>query len=170
MHIAHNAHAPSFWTSILPLILVVGIVVWRNLRPQKVSLARLFLTPVLFVLIVAMVVWGNQFTSAAAPGAIAVAIIVGVLVGIPVGLLRGKHTTVRPTERHHVMILDASWQTMAIYLAAFGVRYLARAAFPPTSSIGSAIGDGAMAFAGSTIVVAYSVIYSKFKALDVRPG
>lgn len=170
MYVAHHAHAPSFWTSILPLIVVVGILVWRNLRPQKMSLVRLFLTPLLFVVIVAMAVWGNQFTSAALPLAIAIALIVGALLGIPVGWLRGKHTAVRPSERRHVMILDASWQTMAIYLAAFGIRYLARAAFPPTSSLGSAIGDGAMAFAGSTIVVAYYIIYRKFKALDIQPG
>ena len=130
----------------------------------------MFLTPVLFVVIVATVVWGNQFTSAASPFAISIALVLGALLGIPVGLLRGKHTNVRPSERRHVMILDASWQTMAIYLAAFGVRYVARMAFPPTSSTGSAIGDGAMAFAGATIVAAYVVIYTKFRALDVQPG
>lgn len=162
----HTAPAPSFWTSILPLVFVVAIVAWRNLRPQKISLARLFLTPVLFVLIVGMVVWGNQFISAASPVTIAVSLALGVVLGIPVGLLRGKHTTVRPSERPHVMILDASWQTMAIYLGAFGVRYLARLVFPPTSALGSAIGDGALAFAGATIIVAYYVIYTKFKALD----
>lgn len=169
MHVAHTGQSPSLWTSIVPLVIVIGIVVWRNLRPQKISLTRLFLTPVLFVFIIWITVWGNQFISAASPLTIGLAIVIGVLLGIPVGLLRGKHTNVRSSERRGVMVLDASWQTMAIYLSAFGIRYLARLAFPPTSSVGSAIGDGALAFAGATIVAAYYVIYTKFKALEAQP-
>lgn len=169
MH-AHSGQTPSLWTSILPLVIVIGVVVWRNLRSQKISLARLFLTPVLFVVIIGITVWGNGFIAVSSPLTIAIALLIGIALGIPVGLLRGRHTTVRPSDRPRVMILDASWQTMAIYLGAFGIRYLARLAFPLTSPLGSAIGDGALAFAGATIIAAYYVIYRKFKALEAQPA
>ncbi|HEY8312859.1 MAG TPA: hypothetical protein VIG51_01680 [Candidatus Baltobacteraceae bacterium] len=161
-----SAGSPQYGANAVILVIVVAMLVWRNLRPQKISVGRLFVTPILLAIVVVFSIYGTQSVFPIPPWQIAIALIVGVLAGIPVGLLRGHHSRVRATERRNVMLLDASWQTMAIYLGAFLVRYLLRLAFPPFSPAGAAIGDGVLAFAAAMLIVSYYAIYTKYKALE----
>ncbi|HEY8298417.1 MAG TPA: hypothetical protein VIG32_10385 [Candidatus Baltobacteraceae bacterium] len=156
------------WNTVVVIVIAVALLVWRNLRPQKISVTRLFVTPVLLAVVVAYTVFIYQSLAPAPVWEVVAALVVGALAGVPMGLLRGKHSNVRATDRANVMILEASWQTFAIYAGAFVVRYLLRVLFPPFSPAGTAIGDGVLAFAAAMILVSYYAIYMKYRALETR--
>ncbi|MBV9700413.1 MAG: hypothetical protein JO078_09845, partial [Candidatus Eremiobacteraeota bacterium] len=93
-----------------------------------------------------------------------VGLIAGGIIGIPFGVLRGRHTAVRPTDRRGVMYLGSSWVTLVIFVAAFGLRYAARALMPQRGSLSATIGDACLAFAIAFLVSSYVVIFRKYEA------
>jgi hypothetical protein len=144
---------------------VVAILAVRLLRPQKISVTRMWVTPIILCALTAWVIYANQMLNPAPPMEIALGLIVGALAGIPFGILRGMHTDVRPTERQGVMYLGSSWVTLVIFAVAFGLRYAVRAFMPQHGSLSATIGDALLAFAIAFIAASYVIIFRKYERL-----
>jgi ABC-type nitrate/sulfonate/bicarbonate transport system permease component len=99
---------------------------------------------------------------------IAAAVVIGIVLGVPLGLAMTAHRTVRRTEQPHVMYVDPSWITAAIWVAAFMLRAVIHILLP-LSALGTMVGDGLLLFAISAVVTSYWVLYRKFRALDEAP-
>lgn len=152
------------WAQFLPLAIVAVVLVVRLVRPQRISVTRMWIGPIVLVLLCAFAIYAGETLNPAAPWEIAAALIVGAIAGVPLGVLRGVHTDVRPTDRPGVMYLGSSWVTGAIFFVAFGVRYAVRAVASQHGGSSGAVGDGALAFAITFIVASYLVIYRKYQA------
>jgi hypothetical protein len=147
-------------------LLVVAILAVRLIRPQKISVTRMWVTPIILFLLTGWVIYANDLINPAPPVEIGIGLVAGGLAGIPFGILRGLHTEVRPTERRGVMYLGSSWITLAIFAAALVLRYGVRAAMPQRGSLTGTIGDALLAFAVAFIVASYAVIFRKYEALQ----
>jgi hypothetical protein len=143
---------------------VVAVLAVRLIRPQKITVTRMWVTPIILCFLTAWVIYANQTLNPAPPSEIAVGLIAGALLGVPFGILRGMHTDVRPTEKRGVMYLGSSWVTLVIFAAAFGLRYGVRALMPHRGSLSGTIGDALLAFAIAFIVVSYFVIFRKYES------
>jgi hypothetical protein len=154
---------------LLPLVVVVALLAVRLMRPQKISVTRMWVAPIVLCGLTAWVIYANDILNPAPPFEIALGVIVGALLGTPFGILRGMHTDVRPTERRGVMYLGSSWVTLAIFLVAFGLRYGVRLLMPQHGSLSATIGDALLAFAIAFIATSYIVIFRKYERLAKAP-
>ncbi len=157
-------HHLTLWQQLVPVLIVVAIVVVRMLRPQRISVTRMWVTPIVLAALAAFAIYGSARFNPAPAWEIAVGLAIGALAGIPVGLLRGHHTEVQLTERDGTMLLGSSWITALIYFGAFGLREGIRLAMPQRGSLAAAVGDGLLAFAIGYIVASYVAIYRKYEA------
>jgi hypothetical protein len=153
------------WAQLLPLLLVVALLAVRLLRPQKISITRMWVAPLILCVLTAWVIYTNNTLNPAPPLEIAAGLVLGAIAGLPFGILRGIHTDVRPTDRPGVMYLGSSWVTLAIFLGAFVLRFAIREVMPHRGSLSATIGDGLLAFAIVFIVASYYVIFRKYEAL-----
>jgi len=135
------------------------------IRPQKITLTRMWLTPLVFCLLMGWVIYANQMLNPAPPLEIVLALVLGGICGVPFGILRGMHTDVRPTDRRGVMYLGSSWITLLIFVVAFGLRFAIRQVTPLRGALSGAIGDALLAFAIAFIVASYVVIFRKYQRL-----
>jgi Protein of unknown function (DUF1453) len=150
---------------LLPLIVVVAILALRWVRPQRISVTRMWIAPIVLCALTAWVIYANNLLNPAPPLEIAAGLVIGAICGIPFGILRGMHTEVRPTDRRGVMYLGSSWVTLVIFAAAFALRYAIRMAMPHRGSLSAAVGDGLLAFAIAFIATSYVVIFRKYEEL-----
>lgn len=162
------AQQPSILTTLPIYVIAAAFIVFRYSRPMKMSVTRLFAAPVLFLALTVLSLWSSQQIHAAPIWEIAAAIVIGIVFGVPLGIAMSAHRTVRRTEQPHVMYVDPSWVTAAIWVGAFIVRLGIRAMLP-ASALGTVVGDGLLLFGISAVVTSYAVIYSKFRALDEAP-
>ncbi len=149
---------------VIILVIVAALLAFRLIRPQRISVTRMWITPIILCFLTAWVIYANAMINPSPPLEIALTLVVGAIVGIPFGVLRGIHTDVRPTDRPGVMYLGSSWVTVLIFAAAFGLRYGIRLLMPQHGSLTGAIGDGLLAFAIAFIVTSYVVIFRKYEA------
>jgi hypothetical protein len=152
------------WARLLPILIVVVIIAFRFSRPQRISVTRMWIAPIILCGLAAFVIYENQKINPAPPLEIVLGLIVGGLAGVPFGLLRGRHTNVQPTDRPGVMYLGASWATLVIFLVAFGLRYAIRLMIPQHGSLAGTVGDALLAFAFTFIATSYVVIFRKYEA------
>lgn len=158
-----SADTPA-WAQILPLVIVAVLVVVRMVRPQRISVTRMWVSPIILSAIIAFSIYASEQINPAPPLEIALGLVVGAIAGIPFGLLRGRHTDVRLTDRPGVMYLGASWATGLIFAFAFGFRYVVRMVMPHRGSISGVVSDALLAFAFAFIVTSYVAIYRKYEA------
>ncbi len=159
-----------WWTQLLPFVVVVGILAVRFFRPQRISVTRMWVGPLVLVVITGWAIYATQRFEPISPWEVAVGVVVGAIIGIPFGVLRGMHTDVRPTDRRGVMYLGSSWVTIVIFLAAFGLRSGVRALMPHRGSLSVAIGDALLGFAIAFIASSYYVIYRKYESELATPS
>jgi hypothetical protein len=155
--------APSPWLQLIPLIVVFALLALRLSRPQRLTITRMWVQPLLLVFITVFVIYSTEQLQPSPVWEIAGALVVGALAGLPFGILRGVHTDVRPTDRPGVMYLGSSWITIVIFVVAFGLRAVVRLVMPHRGSLSGAVGDGLLAFAISFIVASYVVIARKYR-------
>lgn len=153
-----------WWTQLLPLVVVVGILAVRFFRPQRISVTRMWVGPLILIVITGWGIYATQRLEPIAPWEIAAGVLAGAVIGIPFGMLRGMHTDVRPTDKRGVMYLGSSWVTIVIFLAAFGLRSGVRALMPHRGSLSVAIGDALLGFAIAFIASSYYLIYRKYES------
>ena len=124
----------------------------------------MWITPILFCALAAFVVYANQRLEPAPFLEIAGGLIVGLVAGVPFGILRGMHTDVRPADRPGLMYLGSSWMTIAIFLVAFGLRFVVREVMPHRGALAGVIGDALLGFAIAFIATSYIVIFRKYES------
>lgn len=154
---------------LLPLLIVVVVLAVRMMRPQRISVTRMWVSPIILCALTAWVIYANDQLYPAPPLEIAVALFAGAVAGLPFGILRGMHTEVTRTDKPGVMHLGSSWATIAIFAAAFGLRYGVRMMMPHRGSLTGTIGDGLLAFAIVFIASSYFVIFQKYEQLAHAP-
>lgn len=159
----------QLFSTIAIYVVIAALMIFRYSRPQKMTLTRMWIAPILFAAMTAFAIWGYQQQFPAPAWAIGVAVVVGLILGAPLGFMRGKHTNVRITETPGVMYLDASWIVLALWLGAFVVRRLIQV-FLPHGALATIVGDGLIVFAIGTVLISYFEIYKKYKALEAAAG
>ena len=91
---------PMNGTQILVWIVIIALILFRASRPQRISVARMWVMAIILMLLAAFAIYGYQIVNPAPAWEIVTAIAIGVAAGIPVGMLRGHHTDVSATDRH----------------------------------------------------------------------
>ena len=157
-----GAAAPP-WVQFIPLVIVVALLLVRFIRPQRISVTRMWIQPIILAGLTAWVIYANEYLNPAPGWEIVAGLVIGGILGIPFGVLRGWHTDVRPTDKRGVMYLGSSWITIVIFVAAFGLRSIVRMLIPQHGSLKSAFGDGLLAYAIAFIVTSYVVIFRKYE-------
>lgn len=165
---AHGPPQPSVWNQLAIYIVIAGLVLFRYSRPMKMSIMRLFITPVVFLAMTVFSIWATYLLNPAPPLWIAAAVVLGVVSGVPLGIAMSSHRTVRRTEKPHVMYVEPSWITAVIWIGAFILRAVIRLLLPQ-GVVATVVGDGLVLFGISAILASYWVIYRKFRALDEAP-
>ena len=159
------AQQPPLLTSLLIYVVIGAIILFRYSRPMKMSIARLFIAPIVLLVITVLSIYGTQTLNPAPAWAIAVAIALGIAFGTPVGILSSRHRVVRRTEKRHVMYVEPSWITAAIWIAAFVVKSVIRSQVHG-GVVATIAGDGLLLFGIASVLASYWVLYHKFRALD----
>jgi hypothetical protein len=156
-------------TTIAIIVAFLAFAIWRNTRPRKLTIATMWMLPILLTAVAAFAIWGSQQIFPAPIWSIVVAVVGGILLGTPLGILRGRHTDVRATDTPGVMYLHPSLVPFLLYIGAFAVRFAIRSMLP--LGVGASIvGDGLLVFAMWTIIVSYYEIYKKYRALEHAAG
>ena len=152
--------------SYLIILAALALVIFRNLRPQTLTISRLWLVPAILLLLVAVSFWATAMELPSMQLWIpAVAVAIGLAVGIPFGLLRGRHSKIRAGDKPGTIIVQPSAITLILFFVAFAARYLIRFFMPAAGPITIAPADGFLAFAIASIVASRYVLYTRFKAL-----
>jgi len=166
----HPAQQPPFATTAIIYVIVIALFVWRIARPQRMSVVRLWVMPLILLAITGFSIWGSAYASALEgqappPGwEVAAVLLAGAILGIPLGFLRGRHSEVKPTERPGVMYVHSSPIIIIVWLGAFVARAVLRAYLPHAHSGTALGGDGLMAFAMAALITSYYAIYKKYRA------
>jgi Protein of unknown function (DUF1453) len=155
--------APA-WAQFLPLIAVLILVIVRMVRPQRISVTRMWVSPIILLAIAALSIYGTEQLNPAPPLEIVFGLAIGAVLGVPFGLLRGRHTDVRLTDRPGVMYLGASWATGLIFAVAFGFRFVVRLVMPHRGALSTVVSDALLAFAVAYVCTSYLAIYRKYQA------
>lgn len=170
------AHQPPLATTALIYLVVIALIVWRMARPQRMSVTRLWVMPIVLLAITGLSIWANAqayvlLGQAPPPNwEIAAVLAGGAVLGVPLGFLRGRHSEVRPTERAGVMYVHSSPLIVMVWLAAFIARAAVRAMMPH-SQAGALGADGALAFAMAALITSYYAIYVKYRGVvQQAPG
>jgi hypothetical protein len=148
------------------MLAVVGLVVYRNSRPQKMTVGAFWIFPVLVVVLTGWLMWTTLAIHV--PGVFlagGIASIVGLALGIPLGIARGHHSNVRLGERPGTFVVDPSIVVMLIWLGAFALRFIVRMYLPTAGPGLLATTDGLVVFAVASLVTARIIIFRKYQAL-----
>ena len=111
------------------LVLVVGRFLVRELRERRLSLSRIFLAPAflgvlaLYLLYFSITHYADTITLLAGETCITLGI------GSAIGLGVGHYSTVRLGDKPGIVYVKGSWPTVAIWIGALALRFLARYAF-----------------------------------------
>ena len=157
------AQQPSLTMTALIYVVVIALFVWRMMRPSRVSVARIWVRPILLVLITAAAIWGEQFTTPSPLWEVLAIVIAGALIGIPLGIVRGRHSEVKGTDRPGIYYVHSSPLVVIIWLLAFVARAGIRYAVPGASHGATVWSLGLLAFATSAIAVSAYLIHGKLQ-------
>lgn len=170
-----HAQAAPLPVTLVIYVVAIAIFVWRMSRPQRTTIAGLWIRPILLVVLTGFIVWSANFAELAMgvipppPWEIAAVLLVGAILGIPLGLLRGRHSEVKPTARRGEMYVHSSSLIMVVWIVAFVARAAIRYLVPGAHTGANLWGDGLLAFAMSAIVTSSFMIYGKYRQLVQQP-
>ena len=153
------------WISGLLVLGVVAAVVFRNMRPQKMTVSRFWIQPLILVVMTALVLWAGEQLTPPPIGLVVLSIAIGIAAGIPLGIARGHHSKVRPGEKPGTLYVDPSPIVMAIWLIAFALKYAVRFLLPQAGPGAAAATDGFIVFAVTSVLVARVVIFRKYETM-----
>jgi len=160
--------APIGMTALI-YVIVIALFVWRMMRPMRVSVARIWVRPIMLVVFTGVAIWGEQMTAPAPLWQIAAILIAGALVGIPLGVLRGRHSEVKATDKPGVYYVHSSSLITIVWLLAFVARGAIRY-FIPGASHGLTVWTiGLLGFATAAILVSAFIVHQKLQAVMQQP-
>lgn len=146
------------------LLIVAAIVYFRLLRPVRLRASSLWRGPAIMIGLTLFLAWGT-YEGHVSLLAIGAAIVLGAVLGLPFGILRGRHTRVRKTSNPSVLVVEPSVIPLAIWFAAFAVRFVIRIFLPHAGPVALEASDALLAFAVGSVIGARYVIAQKFREL-----
>ncbi len=156
-----NVAGNQLGMTALIYIVVIAMLVWRMMRPARVSVARIWVRPAILVVFVALAVWGERFTAPAPAWEVAAILAAGAVLGIPLGILRGRHSQVQSTERAGVYVVRSSPFIVVVWLVAFVARGAIRYFIPGASHGATVWSLGFLAFATAAILASAFIVHQK---------
>lgn len=151
--------------NVLLLIVVAALVVFRNMRPQKMTVSRFWVFPIMMVALSGFVLWTSFQQSPHSGVATIIATVIGLIIGIPFGIARGHHSQVKLAEQPGVFYIQPSVVVMLVWLVAFIVKFGVRMYLPQAGPIGVAATDGFLFFAIVSVVVSRLMVFRKYEAM-----
>lgn len=151
--------------NVIILIAIAALVVFRNTRPQKMTVSRFWVFPIIMVLLTGFVLWSSVEQ---APGSVwdtVIAALIGLVLGIPFGIARGHHSQVKLSQEPGVFFIQPSVMVMLIWLIAFILKFGVRAYLPNAGPVGVAAVDGFLFFAIVSVAVSRYMIFRKYEAM-----
>ena len=151
----------------LIILAILALVIFRNVRPQTMSISRIWLTPIILLVLVGVSFWATAIELP--PGTLwlpALAVAIGLAIGIPFGILRGRHSKMRAGKKPRTIVVEPSAITLILFFVAFGARYAIRLFVPTAGPIAIAPADGFIAFAIASVIASRWILYTRFKALS----
>lgn len=167
----HQAAQPPFATTAIIYAVAIALLVWRMARRQRISVTRLWVMPVILLLITGFSIWANMYATELQgqlpppDWEVAGVLVLGAVLGVPLGFLRGRHSVVKPADRAGVMEVHSSPVIVIIWLAAFLARGAVRAFLPQAHASAALTADGLLAFAMAALIASYYAIYRKYRVV-----
>ncbi len=110
----------------LVAILVVGRFLFRELRERRYAIGRIYVLPGIAGAIALVLIAMSWVGEPAARGVLALSSVAGVVLGGAIGYGVAHFTKVRVTADPSVLYSRGSFATVAIWIGAFALRFLAR--------------------------------------------
>jgi hypothetical protein len=164
MQVQAHPVQPSWITYAVTIGLVVVVLALRmrrmgQMRPLK--LETLWVIPVLYLVVAALMFWSLPPT-----GTVAIASIVGILIGAAVGWQRGKMMHIHVNPETHALNQKASPAAMFFLIALIVIRSGTRAVLGQASSVNPAmLTDPLIAFALGMFTLTRVEMYLRAKRL-----
>lgn len=74
---------PPVGMTALIYIVVIALLVWRMMRPTRVSVARIWVRPAMLVVFSALAIWAEQTTTPAPLWEVAAIVVGGAIIAFP---------------------------------------------------------------------------------------
>jgi hypothetical protein len=146
----------------LYILLIAVLIVVRNLRPRRIKVKSLWISPTVISLLSIYIL-----VAVPEPTPIwlrTVAGLVGVLLGGAFGFFRGTVTPIRTGELPDTIYVGPSLAASLLWVVAFGLRYWVRMSEHQLPVL-MALTDGLILFPPASYVVMYWMIHRKYERL-----
>ena len=151
----------------LYILLIAVLIVVRNLRPRRIKVSSLWISPtvisLLSIYILAVVpdptpIWLRTFAG-----------LIGVILGGMFGFFRGKVTPIRTGELPDTIYVGPSLAASLLWVVAFALRYWVRLSAHQLPIL-MALTDGLILFPPASYVVMYWMIHRKYQRVKGAPA
>jgi hypothetical protein len=151
----------------LYILLIVVLIIVRNLRPRRIKVSSLWISPtvisLLSIYILAVVpdptpIWLRTFAG-----------LIGVILGGMFGFFRGKVTPIRTGELPDTIYVGPSLAASLLWVVAFALRYWVRMSAHQLPIL-MALTDGLILFPPASYVVMYWMIHHKYQRVKGAPA
>jgi hypothetical protein len=151
----------------LYILLIVVLIIVRNLRPRRIKVSSLWISPtvisLLSIYILAVVpdptpIWLRTFAG-----------LIGVILGGMFGFFRGKVTPIRTGELPDTIYVGPSLAASLLWVVAFALRYWVRMSAHQLPIL-MALTDGLILFPPASYVVMYWMIHRKYQRVKGAPA
>lgn len=156
--------------TVLIYAVLLAVVVWRMMRPTRVSAVRIWIRPALLLVLTGMAIWGESVMGHLPVWEVSAYALGGAVLGVPLGVLRGKHSDVRATEHAGVYYVHSSPLIVVVWVAALLARAVVRVLLPSAGGGVSLLSMLLLGFAASAIVVSAFLVYGKLRIAQRVPA
>jgi hypothetical protein len=148
--------------TLLYILLLAVLIVVRNLRPRRIRVKSLWISPSVISVL-------SLYVLAVVPDATpiwlrTIAGLIGVILGGAFGYFRGKVTPIRTGELPDTIYVGPSMAASLLWVVAFGLRYWIRLSQHQLPIL-TALTDALILFPPASYVVMYWMIYRKYERL-----
>jgi len=157
----HAESQQQLLTGIAALVAAVFLV-RRTIRPQTIRVYALVAAPVLLFIVACLVIATTPPLTVLGFAVVAG----GVLAGAVFGFLRARHSRVELGPQPGTIVVAGNGILVAVLLAAFAVRTIARTAFGTHGPLGLAVTDAFLLFAVASVGVSRGMLYVHWRKLS----
>jgi hypothetical protein len=154
-------------TGFLYILLIAVPIIVRNLRPRRIKVSSLWISPIVISLL-------SIYVLAVVPDSTPIwlrtlAGLIGVVLGGVFGFFRGTVTPIRTGELPNTIYVGPSLAASVLWVVAFALRYWVRMSAHQLPIL-MALTDGLILFPPASYVVMYWMIHRKYERLKGAPA
>jgi hypothetical protein len=154
-------------TGFLYILLIAVPIIVRNLRPRRIKVSSLWISPIVISLL-------SIYVLAVVPDSTLIwlrtlAGLIGVVLGGVFGFFRGTVTPIRTGELPNTIYVGPSLAASVLWVVAFALRYWVRMSAHQLPIL-MALTDGLILFPPASYVVMYWMIHRKYERLKGAPA